>query len=391
MSVRVSTFQKILPVTLTSFINKSGELGLKYFPMLLVDYAVPVSWASWSLGLIRVALFIGIWLGGELSDRKGYRFSMLLSFAGAGFGLILLCLASDFSVAYVGGLLAALGQGLFMSPARMLLVQLIDVTERKEGLAWFRSANNGALVLANIIAGLMAPLGLIYLFAFDAVTSLGAFLVGLKLLPAIQCQKSVGAIAANRSVKETSWPLFLASVMLAALMALVMEAYFSASAYQAKANFGTEGVRLYSQVFMANTFFCMLFAVYAARWIKREWVALACGAFFEILGLICLLNFNQTHEGFFVSVLFQTLGEIIFMSVSLALIIETLPQVKNEGRIYSFGLLVQGGGKIAGGALAIPALIYPSIASAALCCLLGLSILLVWFIHSVRRPYYQNA
>src|SRR4051812_41200248 len=84
---RPSTFKRTLPVTLTSFVNKAGTIGLSIIPVVLVERKISVDQSAWIMGSIQAASLVGVLGGGWLSDVLGLRGTLLLSFLISGLGL----------------------------------------------------------------------------------------------------------------------------------------------------------------------------------------------------------------------------------------------------------------------------------------------------------------
>jgi MFS family permease len=376
-SAPLSVFRATLPVTLTSFVNKCGDIGIRFFPMLVVELGLHKDQSSLILTLVKLSTFAAVFFGGVLSDKRGLAYTVQLSFILCAAGLAILAGSTDAVIICGAGMLAAFGQGLFMAPSRMLLFKIVPEKGRREGLAWFRALNNGAIMLANFIASMIAGLGLVALFAFDAFTSVLAFLLGRRLLPKDTGHRFSNAdsqsspnqqaqeLTSEHSHKSTrkEWTRFIYTALLCALFSCLGEIFFVATAAQARITFGEHGVRLYSQIYMINTGLCMVFAVVAARLMKHVTAALILGVLFEAGAIILFLYHKEQEAYYFISTLLQTVGEVLFTSVSLFLLIQSIPKSQNQGRIYSTALLVQNSGKVFGAGAAMQALESPAYAS----------------------------
>ncbi len=357
-----SVFRKTLPVTLPSFVNKCGEVGLRFLPMLLVAESFSPETSSWVMTAVKTSTFISIYFGGVFADRKGLKPPIQWSFALTIVGMLTLFFAKGFWGILLGGVLAGIGNGLFFSPARVLIAKLAVGPNRQEGLAWFRTMNNGAMMIASFVANIISTLGIKALFMFDAVTALIAAVIGKTLIPNLSSDFSKDEALAEPlndrktdKVSPLEWFVFAGSAVASAVFSGVAEFFFVATAAQAKISFGDEGIKIFSWAFALNTGLCMIFAVHASRLIKNIPVAMVIGLVIQTAAVqIFLSQVNTTSEWvYYVSVLLQTIGEIVFTSVSLAALMNAMPAVKKGGRMYSIGLLVQGSGKIFGGGTAI--------------------------------------
>ncbi|MGZ3741733.1 MAG: hypothetical protein ACXVB9_20320, partial [Bdellovibrionota bacterium] len=81
-------FRRSLPVTLTSFINKAGTIGLSIVPVILVEHHLSAGESASVMGAIKAAGLVGVLLGGRLCDLWGLRTTLLLSFLISGLGML---------------------------------------------------------------------------------------------------------------------------------------------------------------------------------------------------------------------------------------------------------------------------------------------------------------
>jgi hypothetical protein len=65
-----------------------------------------------------------------------------------------------------------------------------------------------------------------------------------------------------------------------------------------------------------------------------------------------------TRALIYAGMFFNTLGEIVFASLSQVVILQSLPKTHAQGSVYGFSVMVQMTGRIIGGALAIPMIAY---------------------------------
>ena len=65
----MSTFRRSLPLITTSFINKTGTIGLSLVPMILVERHLSAGQSSLVMTLIKASTLGGTLLGGLSSDR----------------------------------------------------------------------------------------------------------------------------------------------------------------------------------------------------------------------------------------------------------------------------------------------------------------------------------
>jgi MFS family permease len=356
-------FRASLPLTATSFVNKVGTIGLSLLPVLLVEREVPIAQASLIMGSTKAMALVASLLGGMASDRLGMKRVLLASFGLSALGLF--GMASFKSVLFLAlfAMLAQLGNNLFHSPARLLLTEMVAKNQVKEAIAWLRTGNNAGQIVSYSVGSVFASLGTALLIYFDAATSLLAMLCGLKWLP--EHKPAVVQVVANQEGQESaSWSTFILCTLIVAGGSLIYDFFVTGAAAKYRIVFGTEGVRIFSLSMVINTVFCALLAVHAARICKNPARVLPVGICLEMLGAtIALEAANQgvsfaTRALIYAGMFFNTLGEIVFASLSQVVILQSLPKTHAQGSVYGFSVMVQMTGRIIGGALAIPMIAY---------------------------------
>jgi MFS family permease len=346
-----NVFLESLPVTATSFVNKCGDIGIRVLPMLLVEQAVSTQHSSIIMALVKSMSVFAAVAGGVLGDRVGHRNALLVSFGLSALAMFGLMGAQGEVLICVAAMLCTFGQGIFAAPLRLLMVQSVSVANRKESLAWLRSANNGAVFTANLVAALTAGIGLRALFAFDAVTSVAALVLGLRWLPRVKPSELIESNSVPSESTSTPWIPFILACLLPAIFTGNAELFFVSAAAQAKINFGAQGIAVFSKVYMINTVLCMLLTVIATRIFVNTLMALSCGFLLQSAGVIWFWFHRETTADFFIATFLQTFGELSFTAVSQFLILKILPS-GNQGRTYSVALVIQMLGKMLGAAVA---------------------------------------
>jgi MFS family permease len=358
-------FRRSLPVTLTSFINKSGQIGLSIIPILLVERQFSNDQSAWIMGSIKTAGLAGILLGGWSCDRWGLRATLLLSFLVSGLGMALLPFSQSALLLAVLGCVAQVGASLYYASARLLITQLVPLHERREAIAWQRTANNLAQIISFSLGALLGHLGPKLLILFDALTSFVAAGVGSKLLPptTASAEKTpsadppTGVQLAPEETTRSGKRAFYQCALIIASFAFLFELYSVGAAARCKILFGGEGLAVFSKLMVINTIFCAAFSVVAAKYLTRAALTLPAGLALMITGILLTFGGEPTPATFYVGSFITTLGEIVFHSVAGLVLIHFTPPGSRQGTTYSSGILVQFGGRIAGGALAFPMLV----------------------------------
>ncbi|MCX6116371.1 MAG: MFS transporter [Proteobacteria bacterium] len=343
-SFATPAFKASLPTIATSTVNKIGDLGLKFFPMLLVDYSFSNEESSLILGFSKVAIAIGILWGGFSGDKFGFRNVILTSFAISAIGLASIPYMSSFASILLAAMLAGFGQGLFRPTVRLLLTQTVPQPMWRESFAWLRTAFNGAVLISNFITFIFSQVGLKVIFLFDAATSILAFLFGLKFLPSQSLAPNSTDV--ENPLTERPFALLTNKKVLSFIAILLSydfmtDLFFSVSAAQSRIVFKDRGIAVFSMIFMINTFLCMGLTVWLTKKIHSFRASLTTGIILTFLSTIVLGMGKDFMWAYIVAVLLQTIGELFFTAFSQTLLFDLLPQKSHQGAIYSLILLIQ--------------------------------------------------
>jgi len=347
------------PLVLTSFINKSGTIGLSLLPMLLIEKNLSVAESSLIMGAVKASLFIGHIMGGVGSDRIGLRFTVNTSFFICGLGLVLLPFADSAWLILVCGVFAQAGTAMFTSASRILLSELVAKTSFQSALAWLRSANNLAQVISSLVASLFASMGLKFLFLFDATTSFIALIFGAKWMPSSQTHKKETNQPKLFSILKDPnfWKLsqtkryFLIIGMLSFFFIIYDLAYLGVSA-KCKILWGNDGIRYFTYFNLINTTFCGLLAIPATRIFQDVRKAFPLGFILVAAGGALALNTESLWQILIGGFLFS-LGELVFSTLSQFTMIEETPPYA-KGTFYGFSLVLQSAGRVVGSAMIFP-------------------------------------
>lgn len=349
-------FRESLPVTLTSFVNKCGNIGLSLLPMLLIDRQLTIQDAATVMGTVKSAQLFGILLSGWLSDRMGARFVVLMSFSLSALGLTALTCVQGLFLLTLCAALAQLGTSMYTAPARLLIMSSIPDHLQRVGLGWLRTANNCGMILSYSIAALASSFGLVSLFIFDAITSLLAVITGARILPREQIKRIVQTPPLN-SLDHTEHSFLNYGILTTgiALYSFIYEFFMTGAAAQFRFMFGADGLKVFSTVMVINTVICTALAVIAAQYFANPRRVLAFGFALTALGQIMMFEWTSTRLAIFLAAGIVSLGEVVFTSLSQYALLRATPPGKNQGTTYSVSNLMSALGRILGATIAIPA------------------------------------
>jgi MFS family permease len=384
-----STFKQSLSVTLPSFVNKCGAIGLDLVPMLLVAKSVGASQSALVMTVIKAMSFAGAFIGGALSDFWGFRPTYLISFIASGIGMTLLPFTESlwFIAAFAG--VAQMGNSMYQSTARFVVFDLLPKSKRHEGIGWMRTANNFGQIFSNLIANLAAGLGFSVLMLFDASTSFIAAALGFTLFPRNKIPSKDQGLEHSESAKidhSHDRQLFALIAVISGFYSVIYGIFITSAPARAQLHFGSHGLAVFTQAMLINVVLCGGLAVVTSRKIKKPGVALGLGALLNGSGMLVMLSTSTTLWIYYLGIFILSLGEVFFYSMMPFLLAELTPETKFKGSTFSLGIVIQNLGRAIGAALAFPTAVYGVVAKQVTVVMTAIVLMLVlWFIRVSKK------
>lgn len=356
-----SAFRRSLPLTLTSFVNRMGTIGLSLIPILLVERNISVADSSFAMTTVKAVSIGGPLIGGWCSDRIGLKKALFLSFACNALGLALIPMADPFWAFILLACIAQLGHAMFPAVARLMVAALLPPRQQQESIGWVRTANNGGQIVSFSLGTLLASFGVAPLLWIDAATSAAAAFIASKLIPARlpSHQSAIGGEKGSApGASRAQWNLFFLCAFTMAAFNFLVELFMVGTAADCRVTFGADGLRRFSQCMLINTALCTLLAVPATRVLKNPRVALPLGIALTVAGLTLIFGAPLTPPRLYSGAFLYTLGEVVFMSLGSYALIRMTPKHRAQGTVYGFALVIQRVGSILGAGMAFPLLVH---------------------------------
>lgn len=352
-----STFKTIFPLILTTFINKTGAIGMSLLPILLVERHASTSEASITLGAVKMTTAIATLVAGWMGDWLGLRTTVLAAFACSALGLGLMPVDLGLIPLLIFGIIAQFGIAIVNGSMRMMVAQTAGKAGQKEALGWMRTVNNLGQVISYGLAAAVSGLGAQVLIWFDALTSAIAFVLGNKTLPSTQ-RANETAPSPSVSNRALSWRAFGCGAAVLLVWTFQYELFISGIAGRVKIVHGEPGLQLFSGIMMINTIFCALLSVGASKFFQDSIRTLAGGTILFSLGLVLCVEWTQDRYALFAGAFFITLGEILYGVFSQLLLIRSIPDGPKQNRIYATSLFVINLGRMLAAAISFPLLVH---------------------------------
>ena len=316
-----------------SFIDRVGATILMPFFALYVThrFGVGMTEAGLLFSVFSVSGFAGNMLGGALTDRFG-RKGMVL------FGLVFSAL-SNLTMGFVGTLSTFYVLAVFVGflsdvagPAHGAMVaDLLPEHQRAEGYGILRVVGNLAWIVGPTIGGLLASRSFLLLFILDAACSLVTAAIVFRLLPETRpearqaAQRESMASTFGGYFKVLSDGVFVSFVLMAALMNLVyLQLYSTLSVYLRDVH--AVPAQGYGFLMSANAVLVVLTQFWVTRRIRPypPMLMMAMGTALYMVGFAAY-GFVGVYPAFLAAMLVITVGEMIVMPVSNALVARFAP------------------------------------------------------------------
>ncbi|MDY7080286.1 MAG: MFS transporter [Chloroflexota bacterium] len=334
-------------LVLGMFIDTLGRTILNPFLMLYVTKRFEVGMTEVGLlfGLMSVANTVGRVLGGALTDRLGRKWMMILGLFVSGLSSLAMGMVGTFGLFFgvllFVGLVASIG-----GPAQGAMVaDLLPEEKRAGGFGIFRVVTNMAWICGPVIGGFMATRSYMPLFICDAVASTitaGILLVAIQeTKPAPregEPEQTVSQTFAGywNVLQDVTFVLFIGACIL--MTVAYIQLYTTLGIYLRD----THGLpeQAYGYLMSLNATAVVLLQVPIARRIARyqPMLMMALGTFLYAIGF-GMYGFFSSYVLFIVAMFVITVGEMVVMPTSQALVAKIAPE-DMRGRymaVFGFG------------------------------------------------------
>ena len=333
-------------LVLATFIDRFGSFLL--FPFfsfyIFKRFGVGGTSVGFLITVFAAGSIVGSMLGGALADKYGRRSMVLLGLISSGIGSILMGIVDDlilfFIIAAFLGVLGDLG-----GPARQaMVVDLLPQDKRSEGFGLLRVAVNLSATFGPILGGFLASQSYFFLFIADAVSSLITALIVFFVIPETKPDKKEDTpeetvmktiIGYKEVFKDSVYIMFLAVSAITVLVYMQMNTtlpYFLLGMY----NFPELG---YGLLLSMNALMVVLFQFWITKRISKydPMKMMAFGTLLYMIGF-GMYGFISEIYLFFIAMAILTVGEMIVIPVSQAVVALFAPEDK-RGRymaVYGF-------------------------------------------------------
>jgi len=330
-----------------NFIDRIGGTMIYPFFALYVTkkFNVGMTEAGLLFAVFSISGLIGNIVGGALTDQFGRRGIVLFGLIFSALSSVTMGFVSDLSLFYVLAFVVGL-LGEVASPARQAMVaDMLPEEQVGEGFGVMRIAGNLAWIVGPTIGGLLAAESYMLLFILDAITSLITAVIVYKLVPETrpqpsdeqQSQSFLETVAGYRHVAaDKMFVAFLITSML--MMVVYQQMYNTLSVYLRDVH--AVSAQGYGLMLSLDAATVVLFQFWVTRKIKPypPMLMMLAGTLFYLVGFT-MFGFVSAYALFIVAILFITVGEMIVMPVSQALVARLAPEDMRGRYMAFFGLV----------------------------------------------------
>ena len=326
-----------------NFIDRIGGTMLYPFFALYVTrkFNVGMTEAGLLFGVFSISGLFGSMIGGALTDKYGRRGIVLFGLVFSALSSVAMGFVTEMSLFYVLAFVVGL-LGEVASPARQAMVaDMLPEKQIGEGFGVMRIAGNLAWIVGPTIGGLLAAESYMLLFILDAISSLITAVIVYKLVPETrpepsddqQSQSFMETVVGYRHVAADK--MFVAFLIMSMLMMVVYQQMYNTLSVYLRDVHGVSA-QGYGFMLSLDAATVVLLQFWVTRKIKPypPMLMMMAGTLFYLVGFT-MYGFVSAYALFIVAILLITVGEMIVMPVSSALVARLAPE-DMRGRYMAF-------------------------------------------------------
>lgn len=293
-----------------SFVNRFGNFVMPFLILYLTRSGYSISQAGFAIGSYGAGHLVSSFLGGHLADRIGRRNTIALSMFSSAAAMLMLSQAHGFGVIVAIAFFVGMTTELYRPASHALLGDLVTPEQRVTAFGLYRFAVNLGFAAGPATAGFLAQRSFFWLFAGDAITSVGYGIIALLFLP----HGLRGARAGERfgealvvASRDRRYVTFLLATLCVTLVDFQMGSTFAL--HVQSQGFSTAK---YGVLISINGMLIIVLELFITSWTQRmsPRPVIALGYFLSCLGF-ALTGLAHTFTALAATVVVWTLGEMI--------------------------------------------------------------------------------
>lgn len=347
-------------LVIVTFIDRlGGALLFPFFALYITSrFGVGMTEVGILFALFSVSSFVGVLLGGALSDRMGRKGMVIFSLLSTSISSVIMGLVDSltafFTLALIVGIFTDAGHPAYQA----MVADLLPEKKRAEGFGIIRVVFNLSVAIGPAIGGFLAARSYLALFITDAVISLISAVIIWRAMPETKPQPVDGeepesVISTFRGygkvLRDTLFVLFIMAGVLSGF------AYMNMNTTLGVFLRDSHGIPEsgYGFILSLNAAMVVLFQFWITRRVKRyaPMMVMAVGTLLYAVGF-AMYGFVASYALFMLAMVIITIGEMIIAPVSQAIVARFAPE-QMRGRYmaiagFSFGIPYAVGPLLAG-------------------------------------------
>jgi MFS family permease len=336
--------QKFWVVIVTVFIDRiGGTLLFPFFSLYITEkFNVGMTQAGMVLGTFSAFGMVGSMIGGALTDKFGRKSLIIIGLIFSAISTLTLGFVNEFALliplAVVIGLLSN-----FAGPARHAMVaDLLPEDKRQEGFGILRVVANMSWIIGPILGGFIANRSYFLLFVLDAVISCVVALLFFLYIPETKPDTGTEPESVLKTfvgygvvVRDFAYVAFLVVSM---LMGIVYQQMYNTLSVYLRDSHGLTP-QSYGFLMTSSAITVILFQFQTTRAIRNRpaFLMMGLGTFFYMIGF-GMFGFVSVFWLFALAIVIITIGEMVVMPTSSALVANFAPEDKRGRYMAVYGL-----------------------------------------------------
>jgi MFS family permease len=337
-------------LVIVSFIDRlGGALLFPFFALYITSkFHVGMTEVGILFALFSVSSFIGVLLGGALSDRLGRKGMVIFSLISTSVSNVIMGLVDSLTVFFMFALVVGIFTDAGHPAHQAMVADLLPEEKRAEGFGILRVVFNLSVAIGPAIGGFIAARSYLALFITDAIVSLISAFIIWRAMPETKPQPEHDYVPESmmstfrgygKVLRDTLFLLFITGGVLSGFAYMNMNT--TLGVYLRDSHGIPESG--YGFILSLNAAMVVLFQFWITRRIKMfaPMIVMAVGTLLYAVGF-ALYGFVTTYVLFLLAMAIITIGEMLIAPVSQAQIARFAPE-DMRGRYmaiagFSFGI-----------------------------------------------------